>query len=258
MRIFLISILIILLGASIGNSKIASIIGDPITGEIYFKVNENTKNYPASLTKMMTLYIIFDLLKKGEIELQDKVKFSHHAVKQQPSKLNIPFGQSIIVEEIIEGLIIKSGNDAAVAIAEKISGSEKKFVQLMNTYVRKLNMDNTNFANPNGLPNKLNLSTAKDMFKLGSALFNDFPSFMKYFNKVSTSINGVRYSTHNKLVSKYSYYKGLKTGYIRKSGFQIALLGIFNEKPLLGIYFGGNSSKERNNKILTFFLNIMC
>ena len=189
------------------------------------------------------------LLASKNITFEEKVKFSKYASSQQPSKLNIPQGKSITVEEIIEGLIIKSGNDAAVAIAEKISGSEKKFVKLMNKYAKKLNMINTNFSNPNGLPSRNNLSTAYDMFLLSSSLYNDFPSYRHYFNKTKTTINGVSYKTHNKLVLKHKYYKGIKTGYIRKSGFQISLLGIFDEKPIVGIYFGGNTAKERNDKI---------
>jgi|TARA_B110000114_G_C15094147_1_gene400309 D-alanyl-D-alanine carboxypeptidase len=249
MRIISITLVICSLISLDINAKIASVIGNPITGDVFFEVNKNTKNYPASLTKMMTLYIIFDYLKDGKILKNDYVKFSNYAASQSPSKLNIPVGSSIKVSDLINGLIIKSGNDAAVAIAEKISGSEKKFVKLMNSYAKILGMNNTNFANPNGLPDKSNLSSAYDMFILGSALYNDFPEFRKNFNKTSTVINGIKYKTHNKLVSKYKYYKGLKTGYIYKSGFQIALLGIFNDKPLLGIYFGGNSAKERNDKI---------
>ncbi|MDC1316078.1 D-alanyl-D-alanine carboxypeptidase [Alphaproteobacteria bacterium] len=249
MRIILLTLLINLALSLNVNAKIASVIGDPTTGEIFFEVNKDTRNYPASLTKMMTLYIIFDYLKNKKIAKDDKVKFSNYAASQKPSKLNIPPGKSIKVYELINGLIIKSGNDATVAIAEKISGSEKKFVKLMNNYAKKLNMKSTNFANTNGLPNKSNLSSAYDMFLLGSSLYNDFPEFRKFFNKTRTTINGVKYRTHNKLVAKYEYYKGLKTGYIRKSGFQIALLGIFNNRPLLGIYFGGKSSKERNDKI---------
>ncbi|MDC0861573.1 D-alanyl-D-alanine carboxypeptidase [Alphaproteobacteria bacterium] len=249
MRIILITLVINLLISTNINAKIASVIGDPTTGKVFFEVNKDTRNYPASLTKMMTLYIIFDYLTDSKISMNDYVKFSNYAASQSPSKLNIAVGDSIKVSELINGLIIKSGNDAAIAIAEKISGSEKKFVSLMNSYAKKLKMTNTNFANPNGLPNNSNLSSAYDMFLLGSALYNDYPEYRKHFNKTSTVINGIKYRTHNKLVAKYKYYKGLKTGYIYKSGFQIALLGIFNDRPLLGIYFGGNSAKERNDKI---------
>ncbi len=234
--------------------KIASVIGNPISQEIYFEVNKDTKNYPASLTKLMTLYILFDELRLKNIDINDLIYFSKHATYQQPSKLGIAERDFITVDKLIDSLIIKSANDAAVAIAEKISGTEKKFVLKMNNYAKKLNLENTNFANPHGLPNKANLSTAYDIFKLSSRIIIDFPEHLHRFKRTKVKIKGKNYTTHNTLLEKYDHYVGLKTGYTRKSGFQISLLSINGDKYLLGIYFGGNSSKERNNKI-NFLMN---
>jgi len=235
-------------------AKIASVIGNPHTQEIYFKVNKDTKNYPASLTKIMTLYIIFDELEKKRLNLNDRVYFSKYATYTQPSKLGIAENDFITVNELIDSLIVKSANDAAIAIAEKISGNEKNFVIKMNAYAKELNMKNTNFANPHGLPNRSNLSTAHDIFKLSSKIIIDFPEYLNRFGKTNTDINGKNYKTHNTLLNKYDHYIGLKTGYTRKSGFQISLLSINEDDYLLGIYFGGNSAKERNNKI-NFLMN---
>ncbi len=254
MRIILITIILIVNLSHPSSAKIASVIGNPLSQEIYFEVNKDTKNYPASLTKLMTLYIIFDELAQKRLNLNDKVYFSKHATYQQPSKLGIAEKGFITVDELIDSLIVKSANDSAVAIAEKISGSEKKFVVIMNEYAKKLDLKNTNFANPHGLPNRSNLSTAYDIFILSSKIIYDFPEHLHRFKKTQVKIKGKIYNTHNTLLKKYNHYVGLKTGYTRKSGFQISLLSINEGDYLLGIYFGGNSAKERNNKI-NFLMN---
>ena len=254
MRIILITLILTVNLSHPLFAKIAAVIGNPISQEIFFEVNKNTKNYPASLTKIMTLYIIFDELRLKNINLDDRIYFSKHATYQQPSKLGIPEKDFITLDELIDSLIIKSANDAAVAIAEKISGTEKKFVIKMNNYAKKFNLQNTNFANPHGLPNRANLSTAYDIFKLSSKIIIDFPEHLHRFKKTKVKIKGKNYSTHNTLLNKNDHYIGLKTGYTRKSGFQISLLSINGDKYLLGIYFGGNSAKERDNKI-NFLMN---
>ena len=254
MRIIVINLILIVNLSHPSYGKIASVIGNPISQEIFFEVNKDTKNYPASLTKIMTLYIIFDELKLNNINLEDRIYFSKHATYQQPSKLGISEKDFITVDEIIDSLIIKSANDAAIAIAEKISGSEKEFVIKMNNYAKKLNLNNTNFANPHGLPNRANLSTAHDIFKLSSRIIIDFPDYLHRFKKTNVKIKEKNYKTHNTLLKKYDHYIGLKTGYTRKSGFQISLLSFNGDDYLLGIYFGGNSAKERNNKI-NFLMN---
>ena len=248
-KIILIFTFVIVNLSQLSLAKIASVVGNPITNEIYFEVNKNTRNYPASLTKIMTLYIVFDELNKNNLKLNDKIVFSKKATQQQPSKLNIPQGKSITVDQAIDALIIKSANDVAIAVAEKISGSEKAFVIKMNLIAKEIGLKNTNFANPHGLPNKSNLSSANDIFVLSSELIKQYPEYLDRFKRTKVTINGKTYKTHNTLLNKYDYYIGLKTGYIRKSGFQISLLSKIDENYLLGIYFGGNSAKERNNKI---------
>ena len=248
MRIILITVILTVNLSHHLFAKIASVIGNPLSQEIYFEVNKDTRNYPASLTKIMTLYIIFDELKSKNLNLNDRIYFSKNATYQQPSKLGIKEKDFITVDELIDSLIIKSANDSAVAIAEKISGSEKKFVIKMNNFAQSFNLENTNFANPHGLPNRSNLSTAYDMFKLSSRIIIDFPEYLHRFKKTKVKIKGKNYYTHNELL-KYDNYVGLKTGYTRKSGFQISLLSKNNDEYLLGIYFGGNSAQERNNKI---------
>ena len=202
----------------------------------------------------MTLYIIFEEIKFERIRLSDKLYFSNYALSQQPSKLNLNNAKHITIDEAIDALIIKSANDVAMAIAEKISGNEKEFIKKMNFYAKNFKMKNTNFANPHGLPNKSNLSSAYDIFILSSKIVNDHPRFLERFNRTKVKINGILYKTHNRLVNNHEKYVGMKTGYIRKSGFQISLLARNNYGYLLGIYFGGNSSKERDNKI-NFLMN---
>jgi D-alanyl-D-alanine carboxypeptidase len=248
-KIILIFTFVIVNLSQLSLAKIATVIGNPITNEIYFEVNKNTRNYPASLTKIMTLYIVFDELNKNNLNLNDKIVFSKKATQQQPSKLNIPQGKSITVDQAIDALIVKSANDVAIAVAEKISGSEKAFVKKMNLLAKNIGLKNTNFANPHGLPNKSNLSSAYDIFILSSELIKQYPEYLNRFKRKKVTINGKTYKTHNTLLNEYDYYIGLKTGYIRKSGFQISLLSSRDDNYLLGVYFGGNSSKERNSKI---------
>ena len=254
MRIILITFILIVNLSHPLLAKIASVIGNPLSQEIIFEINKNTKNYPASLTKIMTLYIIFDELKQKRLYLNDRVYFSKLATYQQPSKLGIKEKDFITVDELIDSLIVKSANDSALAIAEKISGDEKKFIKKMNKYAEILNLRDTTFANPHGLPNRANLSSAYDIFKLSSKIITDFPHQLHRFKKTKVEIKGKTYTTHNTLLKEYDHYIGLKTGYTRKSGYQISLLSINGDGYLLGIYFGGNSAKERNNKI-NFLMN---
>ena len=160
-KIILIFTFVIVNLSQLSLAKIASVVGNPITNEIYFEVNKETRNYPASLTKIMTLYIVFDELNKKNIKLNGKIVFSKKATQQQPSKLNIPQGKSITVDQAIDALIIKSANDVATVVAENLGKSERNFARLMTRKAKKLGMTRTIFKNASGLPNRGQLSTAE-------------------------------------------------------------------------------------------------
>ena len=195
-------------------AKKAAIVIDFDTKEVLFEVNANTKNYPASLTKIMTLYILFDQIEKGVLTYDTKLKVSKIASSRSPSKLYLEAGSYIKVEDAIMALIIKSANDVATVVAENISGTEKDFAKLMTRYARNLGMANTTFKNASGLPNRAQLTTARDISILSHALISNFPEKYKLFSKQNFTYNGKTYKTHNKLMLSYEGADGIKTGYI--------------------------------------------
>ena len=235
-------------------AKKAAIVLDYDTKEVLFEINADTRNYPASLTKIMTLYITFDYLKKGKLKNKTLLKVSKKAASKQPSKLYLEPGSSIRVEDAIFALIIKSANDVAAVVAENISGSEQEFSKLMNKYAHDLGMHNTNFKNASGLHHKSQLTTARDIATLSHALIKNFPNKYKLFSSEKFTYAGKTYKTHNKLMLNYEGADGIKTGYISKSGFQLAFSAVRENKRLIGIYFGGDSSKHRN-QALAFLMN---
>ncbi len=230
-------------------AKKAAIVIDFDTKEVLFEVNANTKNYPASLTKIMTLYILFDQLEKGKITNETKLKVSKIAASRSPSKLYLEEGSNIKVENAVMALIIKSANDVATVVAENISGTEKEFAKLMTSYARKLGMSNTTFKNASGLPNRAQLTTARDISILSHALISNFPDKYKLFGSQKFTYNGKTYKTHNKLMLNYEGADGIKTGYIRASGFQLAFSAVRNEKRLIGVIFGGDTGKQRDTSL---------
>ena len=203
--------------SSITFAKKAAIVIDFDTKEVLFEVNANTKNYPASLTKIMTLYILFDQIEKGVLTYGTKLKVSKIASSRSPSKLYLEAGSYIKVEDAIMALIIKSANDVATVVAENISGTEKDFAKLMTRYARNLGMANTTFKNASGLPNRAQLTTARDISILSHALISNFPEEYKLFSKQNFTYNGKTYKTHNKLMLSYEGADGIKTGYIKAS-----------------------------------------
>jgi len=230
-------------------AKKAAIVIDFDSQEVLFEVNADTKNYPASLTKIMTLYILFDQLKKGKLTNQTKLKVSRIAASRSPSKLYLEEGTNIKVEDSIMALIIKSANDVATVVAENIAGSEKEFAKLMTSYARKLGMANTTFKNASGLPNRAQLTTARDISILSHALIYNFPEKYKLFNAQKFTYKGKTYKTHNKLMLSYEGADGIKTGYIRASGFQLAFSAVRDNKRLIGIIFGGDTGKQRDRSL---------
>ena len=249
-RCILIPIFVFLiLSSSVTFAKKAAIVIDFDTKEVLFEVNANTKNYPASLTKIMTLYILFDQMEKGLLTYDTKLKVSKIASSRSPSKLYLEAGSFIKVEDAIMALIIKSANDVATVVAENISGTEKDFAKLMTRYARNLGMANTTFKNASGLPNRAQLTTARDISILSHALISNFPEEYKLFSKQNFTYNGKTYKTHNKLMLSYEGADGIKTGYIKASGFQLAFSAVRNNKRLVGVIFGGDTGKQRDRSL---------
>jgi len=230
-------------------AKKAAIVIDFDTEEVLFEVNADTRNYPASLTKIMTLYIVFDYIKKGKLSYDSQLGVSSVAASRSPSKLYLEEGSSIKVIDAVNALIIKSANDVATVVAENISGTEKKFAMLMTQYAKNLGMSNTIFKNASGLPNRAQLTTARDIAKLSHALISNFPNEYKLFSNTKFSYKGKIYKTHNKLMLSYEGADGIKTGYIKASGFQLAFSAVRDNKRLIGIIFGGDTGSQRNKSL---------
>ena len=234
---------------SLSFAKKAAIVIDFETKEVLFEVNADTKNYPASLTKIMTLYILFDYLESGKLNNQSLLKVSGVAASRSPSKLYLEEGSSIKVEDAVIALIIKSANDVATVVAENISGTEREFAKLMTKYARELGMSNTTFKNASGLPNRAQLTSARDISILSHALISNFPKKYKLFKQEKFIYKGKTYKTHNRLMQTYEGADGIKTGYIRASGFQLAFSAVKDNKRLIGVIFGGDTGKQRDKSL---------
>ncbi len=228
------------------HAKYASFVMDADTGQVLHAINADTRNYPASLTKMMTLFMLFEAIEQKKISLNTKMRVSRRATGQPPSRLGLKAGSSIRVEDAIYALVTKSANDVATVVAEALGGSEWEFAKAMTQRAHQLGMSHTNFRNASGLPNRHQLSTARDMAKLGNELWKRFPGYYKYFKTPQWSYKGRTYKNHNKLMSKYEGMDGIKTGYIRASGFNLVSSVNRGDHRLIGVVFGGKTSSQRN------------
>jgi len=242
---------IILLGMFLAPAcaKYASIVIDVNTARVYHELNADTRNYPASLTKMMTTYMLFEALSDGEVQLNTPMRVSARASRQPSSKLWLEPGSSISVELAIRALITKSANDVAVVVAEHLGGTERKFAKLMTLKAKTIGMNRTNFRNASGLPNRHQLSTARDIAKLAIRLYRDFPEYYHYFARTQFTFRGTTFRSHNKVLQKYNGADGLKTGYISASGFNIAVSAVRGHNRIVGILFGGRTAKTRDRHI---------
>ncbi len=229
-----------------GAPKYAALVIHADSGDVLFERYPDAQRYPASLTKMMTLYLLFDELEAGRLTLDSDLSVSAQAAGQPPSKLGLISGSKIDVETAIEALVVKSANDVAVVVAESISGSEWKFAQAMTTKARALGMRNTTFKNASGLPNSKQLTTARDLALLSQRLIQDHPAYFSYFNTPDFAWNGRTYRTHNALVKTYTGADGLKTGYTQRSGFNLATTANRDGTRLVGIVLGGRSVRTRD------------
>jgi len=244
------ALILLALAPTPADARYASLVINAATGEVLHEVNADTRNYPASLTKMMTLYLMFEALDEGRMHLNDRIIMSPHAARQPPSKLGLKVGQSIRVETAIRALTIKSANDIAAAVAEHMAGSERQFALLMTAKARTLGMSRTTFRNASGLPHHSQLSTARDMAKLARALLLHFPHRYHYFSEKRFSYGGKSYTNHNKLLINYEGADGIKTGYIRASGFNLVASVKRGNTRLIGVIFGAKNSRIRNRHMV--------
>ncbi|WP_306253429.1 D-alanyl-D-alanine carboxypeptidase [Parvularcula sp. IMCC14364] len=243
------SLALTLIGAAqpaLANSKYAALVIHADTGDILFDKYSTQRRYPASLTKIMTLYLLFEELEKGNLTLESKLTASHYAASMPASDLGLKRGQTIKVEDAINALVIKSANDVAVVVAEKIAGSEKAFATKMTNKAWSMGMRSTQFRNASGLPNSKQYTTARDMAVLARRMMQDFPQYWHYFQKENLSWKGNTYNTHNKLVGSFDGANGLKTGYTRMSGYNLATTITRGDNRLIGIVLGGRSGTTRN------------
>ncbi len=237
------------------SSKYAALIVNADNGTILHQRNANALRYPASLTKMMTLYMAFDAIESGKLRRNTMIRVSENAASQSPSKLGLREGQQISVNDAIMGLIIKSANDAAVVLAEAIGGSEWQFARQMTAKARELGMSNTTFKNASGLPNPQQVSTAVDLAKLAIALKRDYPDFFPMFAAKSFYFRGERIETHNRVVKNYKGATGLKTGYVNASGFNLVTTATRGKVNLVGVVMGGVTSKKRDAQMVSLLDN---
>jgi D-alanyl-D-alanine carboxypeptidase len=233
--------------AAESEERYAAILIDNISGEVLLARNADASRHPASLVKIMTLYILFEELEAGRLTMSSKLKASAGASRQPPAKAGLKPGQSIRVSEAIKLLVTKSANDVAVVVAENIAGSETKFVKRMMERARELGMRHTIFRNASGLPDRKQITTARDMAILAQRIMRDFPDYYDYFSIKYFTFRGRRYRNHNDLLFSYKGTDGIKTGYIRASGFNVALSVRRGKKHLLAVVMGGKTSKQRND-----------
>ncbi len=237
-------------GQAFAKPVASSIMVDAVTGEVISSSNADVSTYPASLTKMMTLYLLFDALKRGQIKLTDSITFSDHAASQDATNLAVSAGAKIKVETAILAVVVRSANDAATAIGEEIAGSEWAFAKTMTQTARALGMKNTTYRNANGLPNPEQRTTARDQAILGVALLRDFPEYYHYFAAERFSYRGVQYAGHNRVLNKLNGADGIKTGYIRASGFNLVSSAEQNGRRLVGVVLGGSTPYLRDKQMV--------
>lgn len=228
----------------------ASIVVDANSGRVIHEVNADARIYPASLTKMMSLYLLFEALENKKIRPSDTMRASRRAVRQPPSKLGLKPGQAISVEAAIKALVVKSANDVAVTVAEHLGQTESGFAAMMTRKAKSLGMSGTVFRNASGLPHKGQFSTARDLMRLSLSLKRDFPSFYRYFSVQSFDYAGTTLQTHNRVLKDYDGADGLKTGYINASGFNVATSARRGNVALIGVVIGGKTASSRDRHMM--------
>ena len=232
--------------AQIGSERYASLILDARTGRVISAVNPDELRHPASLTKVMTLYMTFEALRDRRISLQQRVPMSAYAASMSPTKLGVPPGGRLTVEEAILGLVTRSANDAAAALGELLGGTEDRFARVMTLRARALGMSNTVFRHASGLPDWDQVTTARDMATLARRLLGDFPQEYKYFSTTQFRFRGQVFRNHNHLLDTYPGADGIKTGYIDASGYNLVSSAVRGNVRLIGVVMGAARGWERD------------
>lgn len=247
--------LCLLLGSPVHalETQYAAIIADAASGRVLYEYNADLTAHPASLAKMMTLYLAFEALQAGNLLPTDELKISARAARQPPSRLGLKKGATISARTAILALVTKSANDVAAALAEQLAGSEPEFAQRMNAKARDLGMKYTRFRNASGLHDPDQITTARDMMVLAHAVLRDFPEESRYFSVREFEYGGRVYTNHNGLLGTYAGTDGIKTGYIRAAGYNLAASVHREGRHLLGIVLGGQSAAVRDLNMIYLF-----
>lgn len=231
-------------------AKHAVLMYDVGTKQVIHQEHGTARRYPASLTKMMTLYLLFEELRLGNVSLDTKMTASRHAAAQPQTNLSLRRGDKISVKTAIKALVVRSANDVAVVVAEHLGGSVDRFAGMMTRKARELGMYRTTFKNPHGLPNRHQVTTAKDMALLGAALRHDFPQYYHYFSAKRVSFKGRSYRSHNRVLDKLPGVDGIKTGYINASGFNLVSSLKRGDVNIVAVVLGGRSSRARDREMV--------
>jgi D-alanyl-D-alanine carboxypeptidase len=228
------------------SGKYAAIVVDGNSGSVLYEVDSNAQRYPASLTKMMTLYLLFEAMQQGRVTTATEIPVSDYAARRPPTKIGFRPGDTIDVDSAIRALVTKSANDVAVAVGEYLGGSEEQFAAMMTAKARSLGMRNTTFRNASGLPDVDQRTTARDMALLGMSLRKRFPAQFVYFSAQNFTFRGRTIRGHNDLLARVDGVDGIKTGYVRASGFNIVTSVSRDGRKLIVVVMGGNTARQRN------------
>ena len=229
--------------------KYAAIVVDAATGEVLYARRADQPRYPASITKVMTFYLVFEALATGRLSLNDRIVLSAHAAAEPPSKSGLRAGESISVDEALHVTALKSANDLAVAFAERIGGSEARFAALMTLRAQELGMTNTRFVNANGLPDTRQITTARDIAILSRAVMRDYPQYYSYFSQKTYDFHGRVISNHNALLHKMPGVDGIKTGFTNAAGYNLAASAVRDGRRLITVVLGGQSTASRDENV---------
>ena len=227
----------------------AAIVVDDNSGQVLHEENADAPRHPASLTKIMTLYLLFEQIETGKFKLDTPLQISSFAAIQNPTKLGLKANQTIVVEDAIKGLVTKSANDAAVVVSEAIAGSQEEFAKLMTQKAHALGMAGTTYVNASGLPAEEQITTARDQALLGRAIQDRFPVYYRYFATPSFRWRGREMHNHNALLGQVEGVDGIKTGYTEASGYNLTASVRRNDKHIVAVVLGGTSNAKRDARM---------